>query len=212
MAKSMLDMSLDDIVEAQRREGRAERGEGPIRRGGYMRGEGAYRGGRGGASGGYGSYRGGRGGYGGPSPRGRGGVGPYAGPYGGAPSRASPRSAVVRISGLDYSVLESELRELFESVGGLNKVWIDFDRTDRSLGTGGCVFKSVSDARRAVEAFDGRRIEGKALHLELQGPRGVQGDSDGFRGGFRRGPERRGGPAEGRQERRFREPRFVEPW
>ncbi|KAL8274763.1 hypothetical protein Esti_001312 [Eimeria stiedai] len=168
-------LSSDDIVEAQRKEGRAERAEGPPRKyprgGGFM---GAPRGGRG---------RGG--GFGGPSsfrscegnnsstlwysPQSRSRGGPYGRGLGGG---APPRSFVVRISGLDYSVLEGDLKELFESVGGVSKVWIDFDRTDRSLGTGGCVFKSMSDARRAVDAFEGRKIEGRAIHLELQQPRG----------------------------------------
>ena len=38
----------------------------------------------------------------------------------------------MRVSGLDFSVLETELKELFESIGGVIKVWIDYDRTDRS--------------------------------------------------------------------------------
>ncbi|CDJ61164.1 hypothetical protein, conserved [Eimeria maxima] len=90
--------------------------------------------------------------------------------------RGGSSTAIVRISGLDYSVLDSELRELMEkSCEGILKVWIDYDKTDRSRGTGGCVFRTLADAQRAVETFDGRRIEGKPLRLELQRPRGPPG-------------------------------------
>ncbi|CBZ51239.1 hypothetical protein NCLIV_043070 [Neospora caninum Liverpool] len=85
--------------------------------------------------------------------------------------RTREPTAVVRVSNLDYSVLEEDLKELFAAVGEVVKVWLEYDRTDRSKGTGGCIFRHLSDAKRAIELFEGRRIEGLPLRLELLPPR-----------------------------------------
>lgn len=81
-----------------------------------------------------------------------------------------PRNLVVKVSNLDYSILQEDLYELFASVGEVAKVWIDYDRTDRSEGTGGCIFRDPSNARRAVELYNGRIIEGMAIKMEIINP------------------------------------------
>ncbi|PFH31989.1 RNA recognition motif-containing protein [Besnoitia besnoiti] len=198
MTQSMLDMSLDDIVAAHRasaddsssRGGRGRSGFGPTRRGASSFGGagGSFsssrgRGGRFGSSSWVGEdswesgryARGRRGGFGSPYAfEDRGGdrrAAPWAGARGAGARAARPQTAVVRVSNLDYSVLEEDLKELFSAVGEISKVWIDYDRTDRSKGTGGCVFRSVADAKRAIQTYEGRRIEGLPLRLELVPPR-----------------------------------------
>lgn len=74
---------------------------------------------------------------------------------------------LIIVSGLDYSILQPDLVELFESIGPIEECWIDYDKTDRSLGTGGVVYQKAYDAEVAVREFDRRTIDGQMLRLEL---------------------------------------------
>ncbi|ORM41775.1 THO complex subunit 4A [Babesia sp. Xinjiang] len=83
---------------------------------------------------------------------------------------ARSRRYIVKVANLDYTVSGDKLKELFSEVGEIDMAWIDYDHTDRSKGTGGCIFKSVEDAKVAVSRyngydFDGRNIE---VHGEYQ--------------------------------------------
>mmetsp|Transcript_35336 Transcript_35336/g.101604 ORF Transcript_35336/g.101604 Transcript_35336/m.101604 type:complete len:189 (-) Transcript_35336:464-1030(-) len=73
----------------------------------------------------------------------------------------------VTIEGLEYSVMQDDLYELFQSIGQVVKVWIDYDSTDRSAGSGGVVFASTADAEQAVKRYNGKLLDGKQLSLEL---------------------------------------------
>merc|ERR1719453_2636087 len=46
----------------------------------------------------------------------------------------------IRVEGLDFGVSAEDLLELFTTVGGCEKAWVDYDSTDRSEGTGGASF------------------------------------------------------------------------
>ncbi|UKK02356.2 hypothetical protein MACK_001715 [Theileria orientalis] len=72
---------------------------------------------------------------------------------------------IVRVSNLDHSVMKEDLMELFSSVGDVVKVWVDYDNTDRSKGTGGCIYKFTEDAKKAISKFNGSMIEGKAVEM-----------------------------------------------
>ncbi|AFZ78951.1 hypothetical protein BEWA_017920 [Theileria equi strain WA] len=72
---------------------------------------------------------------------------------------------IVRVSNLDHTIMQKDLMELFSSVGEVIKAWVDYDNTDRSKGTGGCMYKFAEDAERAIEKFNGSIIEGKAIKL-----------------------------------------------
>ncbi|XP_952639.1 RNA and export factor binding protein, putative [Theileria annulata] len=72
---------------------------------------------------------------------------------------------IVRVSNLDHSVMKEDLMELFSSVGDVVKVWVDYDNTDRSKGTGGCIYKFTDDAKKAISKFNGTVIEGKAVEM-----------------------------------------------
>ncbi|CCF72879.1 THO complex subunit 4-A [Babesia microti strain RI] len=73
---------------------------------------------------------------------------------------------IIRISNLDHTIRDNDLMELFSSIGPVVKTWIDYDRTDRSLGTGGCIYERESDAKQAMSQFNGRKIEGLPINLE----------------------------------------------
>lgn len=83
--------------------------------------------------------------------------------------RAPVTGRILRISGLEFSVLQEDLQELFAAVGPIEKVWIDYDRTDRSMGTGSVIFENPRDAIRAQEIYHGRSIDGSVIALELAG-------------------------------------------
>ncbi|EZG87172.1 RNA recognition motif protein [Gregarina niphandrodes] len=57
---------------------------------------------------------------------------------------------------------------MFSSAGEVRKVWIDYDRTDRSLGTGGVIFNDYEDARAAVDRFSGLELDGSVITLTLE--------------------------------------------
>eukprot|EP00922_Rhytidocystis_sp_ex-Travisia-forbesii_P007250 GHVS01010556.1.p1 GENE.GHVS01010556.1~~GHVS01010556.1.p1 ORF type:complete len:293 (-),score=63.82 GHVS01010556.1:152-1030(-) len=75
--------------------------------------------------------------------------------------------AIVKVGKLDYSVMEEDLRELFKNFGAVERVWIEYDRFDRSTGVGGCIFRRQSDALKAVKQLDGRRVAGQNIELVI---------------------------------------------
>jgi len=69
----------------------------------------------------------------------------------------------VKVEGLDFSIMPSDLLELFSSMGSVSRAWIDFDSTDRSEGTGGATFDDYHEAEEAARKYNGRQIEGRAM-------------------------------------------------
>ncbi|KAH0471856.1 MAG: uncharacterized protein KVP18_000433 [Porospora cf. gigantea A] len=63
----------------------------------------------------------------------------------------------LHVGNLDFSVLREDLITLFEPVAEVVDVRIDFDRTDRSLGTAQVLFRSEKGLR---DAYDEYRSEG----------------------------------------------------
>lgn len=77
------------------------------------------------------------------------------------------RSNAVRVSNLHFEVSEEDLRCLFESVGTVRHVHIDYDRSGRSNGTAKVIFGDSSQANEALKRFEGIPLDGQSLHLEL---------------------------------------------
>jgi len=77
---------------------------------------------------------------------------------------AAPRN-FLKVENIDFSIMKEDLQELFASIGPIQKCWVDYDRTDRSNGTGGVLFVDEDDAHRAIRTYNGRSIEGKPLRL-----------------------------------------------
>lgn len=94
------------------------------------------------------------------------------------PSSGSRR---VIIGNLDYEVMATDLEELFADFD-VQKVWIDYDSTDRSIGTGGAIFGSHASAIRACREFNGCALDGREVFLELE--RGSPWGKGKGKGGF----------------------------
>ncbi|GBE61039.1 RNA recognition motif-containing protein [Babesia ovata] len=86
-------------------------------------------------------------------------------PYGPTSNEPRPPKFIVRVTNLDHSVSQEQLMRLFASVGEVDKLWIDYDRTARSRGTGGCVFKSMNDAKFAIAKYNGMDLSGRPMSV-----------------------------------------------
>nr|XP_054762910.1 THO complex subunit 4-like [Lytechinus pictus] len=186
MSGDKIDMSLDDIIKANKgtRGGRGGRGRG----GNRGRGRGA-----GGAGGGRGA-RGGRGGGGGGGPMRRqrgGGAGrpaPYSRPKqmpdqwqhdmysegGGAIRRQGLSTAAngpgkLLVSNLDFGVSNNDIEELFADFGSLKKAAVHYDRTGRSLGTADVIFERRADAMKAIKQYHQVPLDGRPMNIQLVG-------------------------------------------
>uniref|UniRef100_A0A0G4GT11 RRM domain-containing protein n=1 Tax=Chromera velia CCMP2878 TaxID=1169474 RepID=A0A0G4GT11_9ALVE len=73
----------------------------------------------------------------------------------------------VKISNLEHSTMKDDLKELFESVGMVEDVWIDYGKDDRSMGSGGALFQNPGDAEAAVRMFNGKMIDSKRVLVEI---------------------------------------------
>ncbi|XP_022650619.1 THO complex subunit 4-like [Varroa jacobsoni] len=187
-----VDMSLDDIIKANRAAFRTGRGRGGFRgRGGRGAGRGGPRG-----SGGRPAPRksgfsnsprkpGFSGGAGRKFPRGPVGKGTsgdrwqhdkfqYRGAgannngVGGGPG-ARDQSSKLTISNLDYGVSDADIKELFTEFGPLKKAAVHYDRSGRSLGTADVIFERRSDALRAMKQYNDVPLDGRPMKIELVG-------------------------------------------
>ncbi|GAW81866.1 RNA and export factor binding protein [Plasmodium gonderi] len=73
----------------------------------------------------------------------------------------------VKISNLDYTISKNDLMELFSNVCNVVNAWINYDHTDRSDGTGVCVFENMNDAQKAIDKYEGSEIEGMPIKMEI---------------------------------------------
>ncbi len=97
------------------------------------------------------------------------------------------------VGNLPFSVTESDLRNLFEEHGAVERVTVV---TDRDTGKPrGFAFVEMTDeaaADKAISALNGRELEGRALSVSEARPRADRGDTRGRGGkpGGSRGPSR----------------------
>ena len=77
-------------------------------------------------------------------------------------------NAKVFVGGLSWSTDESTLAQTFEQAGEVTEVNIIKDReTGRPRGFGFVTFASGEDARRAVERFDGKNLDGRNVKVNI---------------------------------------------
>eukprot|EP01067_Filipodium_phascolosomae_P000572 Filipodium_phascolosomae@DN142_c0_g1_i1.p1 len=62
--------------------------------------------------------------------------------------------------------MADDLKELFSTVGPVSRTWVNYDKTDRSEGTGGVVFIEQGSAEEAIKKYNGVPIAGQAIKLE----------------------------------------------
>jgi len=88
------------------------------------------------------------------------------------------------VGNLNYSTMEDVLRELFEPYGEIDTVKIITDRdTGRSRGFGFVEMSNDEEAQAAIQALDGKEIEGRALKVNEARARTERRDGGGGGGG-----------------------------
>jgi RNA recognition motif-containing protein len=99
------------------------------------------------------------------------------------------------VGNLTYGVTDSTLAQLFEGHGTVQSAQVIMDRdTGRSKGFGFVEMGSDAEAKAAIQALNGKEVEGRALTVNEAKPRedrgGGRGGSGG-RGGYGGGRDRR---------------------
>ncbi len=92
----------------------------------------------------------------------------------------------IYVGNLSFSTTEDSLRTVFEEFGTIEEVTIVEDReTGRSRGFGFVTMSDASAGAAAIEAVNGREVDGRALNVNEARPK-KQGGGGGGGGGFRR--------------------------
>jgi RNA recognition motif-containing protein len=112
--------------------------------------------------------------------------------------RLKRMAARLYIGNLSYQTTEESLRNFFESAGRrVEDVAIVRDRdTDRPRGFAFVTVSTPEDAQAAIDALNGRELDGRALSVSEARPRperGGGGGGGGGRGGYGGGGGGRGG-------------------
>eukprot|EP00808_Paulinella_micropora_P014039 g26280.t1 len=85
---------------------------------------------------------------------------------GGESSRIQPEPKIV-ISNLDRDLTEEDISGIFQDVGTVTAVQVNYDREGRSLGTAEVTFAHVQDAQKAVDEFDEAEVDERPMYVKL---------------------------------------------
>ena len=87
-------------------------------------------------------------------------------------------SKKIYVGNLPFSTTEAELRRLFEQHGAVDSVNVITDReTGRPRGFGFVEMSDANCASTAIQALDGRSVDGRALRVNEATERGAGGPS-----------------------------------
>ncbi len=104
------------------------------------------------------------------------------------------------VGGLAFSTTEDSLRAAFATVGTVASCAIIIDReTGRSKGFGFVEMSSEDEAKKAIETFDNKELDGRSVRVNEAKPREDRPRREGF--GANRGAG--GGDRGGKSFRRF---------
>ena len=99
------------------------------------------------------------------------------------------------VGNLTYEVTNSALEQMFAAHGTVESAQVIMDRdTGRSKGFGFVEMKTEQEAQAAIQALNGKDVEGRALTVNEAKPREERGGSrggGGGRGGYGGGGGRR---------------------
>ena len=105
------------------------------------------------------------------------------------------------VGNLPYQTMEQDIQDMFSQAGNVTSVNLMFDKfTGKSRGFAFVELATAEEANKAVEMFNGKDMQGRALTVNIarpreERPRAQGGGGGGYRGG---GPRDREG---GRRER-----------
>jgi len=89
------------------------------------------------------------------------------------------------VGNLAFSVTENTVRSLFEEYGAVDRVSLVTDRdTGRARGFGFVEMPGDAEAERAIEALNGRQVEGRAMNVNEARPKSERGGFGGGGGGY----------------------------
>jgi RNA recognition motif-containing protein len=102
------------------------------------------------------------------------------------------------VGNLAYGVGNGDLQQMFEAHGAVQSAQVIMDRdTGRSKGFGFVEMGSDAEAQKAIDALNGKSVDGRNLTVNEARPREERGGGGG-RGGYGGG---RGGYGGGRRDR-----------
>jgi len=89
------------------------------------------------------------------------------------------------VGGLSFDTTEQSLEDVFTKYGQISEVVVIKDReTQRSRGFGFVTFENPDEAKDAMEAMNGKSLDGRQIRVDQAGKSGGGGRSGGgFRGG-----------------------------
>ncbi|KAJ3008806.1 hypothetical protein HKX48_008330 [Thoreauomyces humboldtii] len=79
----------------------------------------------------------------------------------------SEASTQIKIDNLHWNVSEQDVRELMSAHGAVQSVRLKFDNAGRSDGVCYVTFNARRSAQAAVDAYDGRDLDGMTMHVAL---------------------------------------------
>jgi len=95
------------------------------------------------------------------------------------------------VGGLSYDTTDATLKETFAQAGTVESATIIIDKmTNRSKGFGFVEMSTDEEAKKAIEMFDGKELDGRTIKvneakpMEPRAPRTGGGFGGGNRGGF----------------------------
>jgi cold-inducible RNA-binding protein len=78
----------------------------------------------------------------------------------------------IYVGNLNFNVSDQDLKELFTAYGEVNSASVIMDRdTGRSRGFGFVEMESDNDAMSAIQALNGKEVEGRTLNVNEARPR-----------------------------------------
>src|SRR5688572_14151328 len=103
------------------------------------------------------------------------------------------------VGNLSYQTMEQDIQDYFSQAGNVTSVNLMFDKfTGKSRGFAFVELSSSEEANKAVEMFNGKELQGRALTVNVARPRedrprtGGGGGGGGYRGGGGGGRDREG--------------------
>ena len=82
--------------------------------------------------------------------------------------RAAASGVTLTIKNLKFSILESEVKELFATVSRVLSAKIIYDRTGRSTGVAEVTLENRKAANDAIKQYNGRTLDGRAMDIEIK--------------------------------------------